>query len=199
MSELLLSFSNMEREDFIESMPEVVVPDSDVAQLSDEVRAVTTCKVAAATSTASEAKSAGKQDKAAARLFDIEKLPIAIHNEGRPALPAHQPPDNQLGYLKAKAVIGRPNYTMQITTEDADKIASVWKQRPRPVVFQSVFFREKSCEIDFQPLKLITSTEAGNSTTGSCPKAIPTLSVLRQFSFVNASTKTPPFRSDQSS
>jgi len=110
----------------IQSMPEVVVPDSDVVQLWDEVRTVTACKVAAATPTTSEAKSAGKRDQAAAKLFDIEKfekLAIALHNEGKPVVPAHEPHGSQLGYLKAKEVIGRPNYTKQISREDADKIA----------------------------------------------------------------------------
>ncbi len=186
----------------VSSIPEVVVPDSDIAQLWDEVRAVKACKMAAATSTASEAKPAVKRDLVAANLFEIEKfekLPISLHNGGRPVVTAHEPPGSQLGHLKARKVIGRPNYTTQIRKEDADKIASVWKQQPRPILFQSVFFREQSCELNFLPLKLMSSTEAGDPTTDSYPEALPSLSVLRQFSFVNARTKTPSPNSDHSS
>lgn len=195
----------MDRDEFIESTPERVVPDSDVAQFWDEVRAVKACKMAAATSTASEAKPAVKRDLAAANLFEFEKfekfekLPICLHDGGRPVVPAHEPPGCQLGHRKARKVIGRPNYTTQFGKEDADNIASVWKQQPRPILFHSVFFREQSCELNFQPLKLLSSTEAGDSTTDSYPEPLPSLSVLRQSSVVNASTKWPSPSSDQSS
>ena len=156
--------SNTSSEDYLLSaIPEVVVPDSDIAELWAEVRRVNEWSIT------NSLMSQPLAPESAPEFFNISGLPICLEDEGRAFCKDDDLQNyisNRMSYLlSSRTIIGHANFAPQLLEEEAQKLAVQWRHWNGPNnFFQDVFFQYWKHRQDFSDLRYDSTAAAEASS-----------------------------------